>query len=129
MKYTPDDLLLKAVINGTRPLADLSRIRIKFHLEKFDGGVRCWVDGWPCFSLGVGLRELTWGLLNHLQDRGALRKWALFINAARIHFCPDEDPIGETLLESLHDASFATPIQPAVVAKLRNYANSIGTSQ
>ena len=60
--------------------------------------------------------------MNLRSDPTALRKWALFIQAADFEIAAEDDLPGETVREALWDAAFLTPLSRETVAALESIA-------
>jgi hypothetical protein len=123
----PHVQVLQAVIRSERPLTDLRSVGLVFHCDETSEVTKCWVENPQQLSITVDIADLAAGLLAHHDDPLALRAWALFVITADIDFDADRDPAGETVLETLRDASFGGPIEPAVIATLQQLVAGNGS--
>jgi hypothetical protein len=111
MRPTPEEeRLLRDVIRGERPWADLGAIGICVTMD----GETCQVDNPRYLSLAVTLEDLAHGVLAHRRSPETLRRWAWFVQSSPSIYELDieGDVRGDVFLEALWDLAFGKETSP-----------------
>jgi hypothetical protein len=110
--------MIRQVVRGERPWADLGAIGIKIDFN----GDRCTIENERGVVATADVHDLAEGLLAHVSEDHDLRKWAYLMEASSpfLDLDVEDHPAGEVLLNALWDASFGQPIPAdAIIAAER----------
>jgi hypothetical protein len=113
MKPTPgEQRLLRAVIRGERPWADLQDIGIGITMDSES----CQVENPRRLAFAVTLEDLAHGVLKLRASPGTLRRWAWFVQSSSSIYELDieGDVRGELFLEALWDLAFGGKTSPKI---------------
>jgi hypothetical protein len=106
---------IRQILRGERPLADLALVDMSLRIE----GDRIQVENPRRLGATADIRDLARGFLTYLHDPPALRRWALFLQAADFELDLERQPAGDQVLSAMWEASFGNPITAETLATLR----------
>ena len=120
----PDEII-RAVIQGARPLADLGLVGISTGLTLDARGYYSWQGEMPPeLDVVVTPADLAMGLTKLWSTAEERRSWAFMLEVGSGSFWSFADEVDETITELLHDAlwalGFGDPPPPAAIALARD---------
>ncbi len=119
---TPEEII-RQVIQGVRPLADLGLVGISTHLTLDARGYYSWQGEMQAeLNTVVTPADLAMGLTKLWSTAEERRSWAFMLEAGSFwSFADDEDEaLTEPLLDALWALSFGDPPSPAAIELARD---------
>ncbi len=118
----PDEII-RQVIQGVRPLADLELVGISTDLTLDANGYYSWQGRTPAtLNVVIAPADLAMGLTKLWSTAEERRSWAFMLEAGSFWSFADneEETITEPLLDALWALSFGDPPPPAVIELARD---------